>query len=439
MNFSDLRSQLPGKPVEGQALEQRDCRFKQSWLEGSPAKTLRATWLSADSLQVMIDPLGREIAPDEQADCVRNKSLEPLAARWGIPLLDLSCPLQLEPLRIPKPWGQEVWYSGIEARGVCTVETETVSCPLPWVHAVVPAQTSGWYSEQPILLKILAPHPEQELGDLYFELHERKQEVYVISAIDESAWPSGEGAIRIGFDQAERSRHASDAEFRDSFIAAVGDYERVRRRIDEWLDAQHPLADITDRQACLARLSSVPEEWRVEEQRLRERVDRFTSLYPLQVGDVVQVPVRLPHSLQHGVRAVEFQTPVYERKILSFGQKVLTQDHWDTEVGVHKASLDAFEAPVLGLDSWGGGVKAERVVDFDDFEVHRLTLDQGACWELVPDGRYRIIMLLAGQLHGDAAKGLGVERATLLLNSAVNGVLRNEDSTSAVLLVAAPK
>ena len=35
----------------------------------------------------------------------------------------------------------------------------------------------------------------------------------------------------------------------------------------------------------------------------------FTDERALEVGDVIRVPTWVPHSLQQGVRVVEFQTP----------------------------------------------------------------------------------------------------------------------------------
>ena len=44
-----------------------------------------------------------------------------------------------------------------------------------------------------ILLKVLDPHPEPVRGDLYFEVHEHKREVYVVTAVDRNAWPGRPG------------------------------------------------------------------------------------------------------------------------------------------------------------------------------------------------------------------------------------------------------
>ena len=75
------------------------------------------------------------------------------------------------------------------------------------------------------LLKVLDPAPEPVLGDLYFELHETKQEVYVVTHVDRRAWPDGRGAIRFGMNAARRAVYADDAKFRAAFLKAVREYE----------------------------------------------------------------------------------------------------------------------------------------------------------------------------------------------------------------------
>ena len=76
-----------------------------------------------------------------------------------------------------------------------------------------------------------------------------------------------------------------------------------------------------------------------EEKNLRQEMNSFTSMHTLRVGDVISIPTYTPHALQHGVRAIEFQTPHYERQILSFAQKVLTQSDWDTESAIANAVI----------------------------------------------------------------------------------------------------
>ncbi len=366
-----------------------------------------------------------------------------LADELQSPLLQLNGPLALEPVAIPKPWGREIWYTGIEARGQSRVTDGHYSLPLPWVLALSPGRLLADNGARPNLLKILDPLPEPVFGDLYFELHEEKREVYVVTHVDPGAWPGGEGAIRFGFDQQVRRRYGDDGAFRAAFQSAVEDYENVRRRIDRLLDEcrrqegvglDEPVPPV-DLKRWLA---TVPAPMQEEEAAAREAMEAFTHMRPLAVGDVVKVPTLLPHALQHGVRAVEFQTPVYERKILSFAQKVLTQSHWDTADAVALMSFDAPAPEELDVVSEGSDHRLEQVVAFDDFAVHRLRLEPGCRWLLPDMDSYRVLMVVSGTLviGGDRVMGgnrYGPEQACLLPRGA-SATLEAEASPALVLI-----
>ncbi len=366
-------------------------------------------------------------------------SLQELGHSLRLPVVDSRLPVRLDTVGIPKPWGQEVWYTGIEARGVCAVQTLTTSCPLNWWLAAIPETISGLgEKESPILLKILAPHNETVLGDLYFELHEIKREVYVISAISESAWPGGVGAIRIGFNSEKRAEYTSDDAFKQAYAATVATYRKVRVQIDEWLSVNELLADNPcDLESIKNSLKNVPMDLQRQEQQLRMAMEAFTQLHPISVGDVVVIPRNLPHSLQHGVRAVEFQTPVYERKIVSFAQRVLTQSHWDTDEALLVTDMRDYVPACFESEPCGQGSR-QKIVDFDDFSVWRYTLPAGGAAP-VGDGqpRYLLLMCLIGNIEL-AECALQGEQAMLLPTALIPTELRNSDAGEAVVLVAAP-
>ena len=341
------------------------------------------------------------------------------AQRLGAALIDFDEAQCLDPVHVPKPWGREIWHTGIEARGVSRIVDADGACtPLPWVLAAAPRRL---HAQSPIvLLKTLDPLPEPGLGDLYFELHETKREVYVVTHVDPRAWPDGVGAIRFGMNQALRRGYADDAAFRRAYLDAVRSYEAVRRRID----AHASPADL-------------PADLVAAERRLREAMHRFTALVPLSVGDVVRVPTWLPHSLQHGVRVIEFQTPVYERRILSFGQKVLTQPHWDTDFAVQRMTLDTpLDAP-FELVEPAPGVVVEQIAAFEDFVVQRVRLAAGAQLPLAATRPY----VLATGLIGEPAIGatpLPAETACFVPGTALHRGIRNDRDEAAVVLVAMP-
>jgi hypothetical protein len=367
--------------------------------------------------------------------------LESMLADRGIPCFRLDRAIPLQPVPIPKPWGQEIWYTGIERRGVAGVETAAGAVPLPWLLAIAPSRLLG-PGREPILLKILDPLPEPVYGDLYFEMHQQKQEVYVVTAIDAGAWPAGEGAIRFGFDAGLRAEYADDRVFLTDYLAAVRAYRAERLSIDRQLDARRATAGIAldaPLQAATLRdwLAELPAATQARERELRAAMERFTGMRPLQLGDVVKVPCLVPHSLQHGVRTVEFQTPVYERLILSFAQKVLTQADWDTEAAATLLHMDPPSPEPLTTTGSGAGWVEERIVEFDDFEVFRITLQPGASRLLSNPGSYALLMavgsglwLADAPLAGDAAVLLPVEWAA--------AEVANRGERAAYLLLAVP-
>ena len=327
-----------------------------------------------------------ELDGDSDDACGNNCCESVLAefiASFGGAWLDLDAPLTLKPINITKPWGQEVWYTGIEARGQSLVEGVSVSgskgvSPLPWVLSLAPQRFVGGLDRQLCLLKVLDPLPDEVYGDLYFEMHERKREVYIVTHVDAGAWPDGCGAIRFGFDQNRRAE-LGDKAFKLAYYRAVKDYELVRREIDAIFDRRRTeqgigLESPVGADTLKSWHQSLPQPLQAQELKLRSSMESFTSMKPLRLGDVVKVPCFTPHSLQHGVRTVEFQTPVYERKILSFAQKVLTQASWDTERALELMSLQAPADEPLPILQDEEGCRVEQVVRFDDFEVLRICL-----------------------------------------------------------------
>ena len=341
-----------------------------------------------------------------------TKALPALAGQMASEVFGTDRTLALQPVHIPKPWGEEIWYTGMEDRGVALAGHADRAIPLPWVLSALPSALCSHRERDLMLLKILAPKPQEVFGDLYFELHEKKREVYVVTAVDSSAWPDGVGAIRFGFDAGRRQAFSSDEAFRSAFLQAVKDYEKVRREIDALLDKRAG-DDVAARELLMAQL---PEQLIAREEELRASMNAFTALMPLQPGDVVKVPTHTPHALQHGVRTIEFQTPVYERLIVAFAQKVLTQPHWDTDAAIAKMQLDTPEQPPSECLLDDGGVRVERIVDFADFEVHRYVVQPGSAFELPSPDQYSVIIVIQGVLPL-AECGLGPEQALLVPNT----------------------
>ena len=382
--------------------------------------------------------------------------LDDLARRHGLPLFDLERPLPLAPVPVPKPWGRELWFTGIEARGVSRVigrpgghadegrrdvgSDDYADAPavlLPDLLALAPEWICRARARELVLLKILDPHADPEFGELYLELHEEKREAYVVTAIDRDLWPDGIGGIRLGIAQAARQAH-DDPGLRAAFRQAIGQYEGVRRRIDALLDGFRGEQDTPgDLAHALALAKRVPAALQAEEREARAAMHAFMHVEPLRVGDVVNIPTHVPHALLPGVRVIEFQTPVYERRILAFGQKVLTQPHWDTEHAVANMQLDAPpSAPETISDD--GLVRVECVARFPDFSVLRVHIaaHADACWQ-PPAADYALAIGVTG-LARIADGTLAAEQAALVPTAALRWPVRNGGDAPATLLWAMP-
>ncbi|MGL6160244.1 hypothetical protein [Microbulbifer sp.] len=412
------------------AVRFRHCQY---YLPGEPELPLLALFWRETGGGPVYAAVGKKAEPGE------GEGARQLAERLQFPVFDLGAPLPLQPVSVPKPWGREIWYSGIEQRGQSGVGEPQI--PLPWLLAALPRRFAAGDERGINLLKILDPLPDEVYGDLYFEMHEEKREIYIVTRVDPRAWPDGQGAIRFGFNQRKRRGMGSDEAFLAAYREAVAEYRRVREEVDRRFDVLrerggYGASEPVPAERLKAWADQLPRELHEEEERLRAAMDSFTALRPLEVGDVISVPTHTPHSLQHGVRTVEFQTPVYERKILSFAQKVLTQEHWDTEEALAKVQLDTPEqAPFLELES-GDHFVRERIVDFDDFTVDRIRFSAPGSYRLISGESYRIAMVVGDKLALDKRQA-EVESAWLLASGVTMDVV--SAVAGAALLVAEPK
>lgn len=372
-------------------------------------------------------------------------SIQQFAAANHLPVFQVSAPWELAPVHIPKPWGQEIWFTGIEARGQAAVKCDGGSILLPWILALFPQAQQSL-----ILLKVLDPLPDEVYGDLYFELHEEKQEVYVVTSVDKQAWPSGSGCIQLGFSSDKRREYTNEKEFKKAYLDAVANYEKVRRELDKKIDglrlSSSAEASITATAQQLKKwinvLSQSPENKELihSEQKLRHIMNSFVNYMPLAVGDTLAIPRCVPHALQHGVKVVEFQTPVYERKILSFAQKVLTQDHWDTESALAIAEIDySFQSKTQSVIN-NEQLSVEQIVSFDDFLVQRINLEAG-CYE--PErSSYSLVMPIKGELRlmwGQRDHRTLVAGSAMLIPASVGSRCRFVAEDSCLFLHALPK
>lgn len=357
--------------------------FSQYYLPEQPAIELIAlVQLSSTGIEVAIFPAARDVLDQLAKLEAAPESLRTFAISHKSPWLNLNAPLALAPISIPKAWGREIWYTGIEARGQSKVSAQGYSVALPWLLALAPRRLVANKVRELLLLKVLDPFAAAVLGDLYFEVHKNKREVYVVTQIDRRAWGGETGGIRYGFNPQKRSKFARDQDFKQAYLKAVKAYEAVRNEIDSQLDERRKSAGIELSEPVEVDLLN---HWQQQldpvlietEQKLRAAMETFTAVRPLRVGDVVSVPPLTPHSLLHGVQVIELQTQDYERKILSFGQKVLNQSHWDTEEVLDQLTLET--PPQHPPRRWvpGPGVEVELLADVEAFALLRIKMQPG--------------------------------------------------------------
>jgi hypothetical protein len=406
----------------------------ETWIGPERRTALTAVFLVApDAIQGFVT--------DRPLDSPEPGHFAATAKRCRAAIFRLEEALRLAPIAVAKPWGIEHWYTGIETRGVSLVTDGRHTTPLSWVLASAPRHLCG---DAPIaLLKVLEPAPNPVLGDLYFELHESKEEFYVVTHVDRRAWPSGRGAIRLGMDAALRATYRDDKRFRTDYVAAVAQYEEVRRAIDRLLDdkriaAGYALDAPVPVDTMQRWLDEIEPRLTEEERKRRRAMDAFTHLRALGEGDIVQLPRLLPHALQHGVRVIELQTPTYERRIVSFAQKVLTQDHWDTRAAVDAMRLDNPPPTPPRVLIREPDCIVERIVEFDDFAARRITLAPSARLTIAKDLRYALCVGVVGEVTlGDAT--LGTEDACLVPQSATRRTLVNASAKECVCVLCGPE
>jgi hypothetical protein len=447
LEFSSPAQQLR-RCLEEHRSEFFSFNFKQYYLPGSPSISLFAViaWAEVDAPVVLVTEKIHQaqhwLVERGVTTPLEREDIDLLASHLGTAVVPLTRFWTLQPVAIAKPWGQEIWYTGIEQRGQSAVTDGRYSVPLPWLMALGADRLLCSGAMTPNLLKVLDPCHEEVFGDLYFELHQQKQEVYVITAISPQAWPGGEGAILYGFSPSKRQIYGDDTRFRNAYLAVVKKYESIRRRIDAVFDECRTssglgLNDPVAAEQLQRWLLKVPKSLVAEEVAARQAMNDFAHVVPLKVGDVVKVDCLIPHGLQHGVRAVEFQTPVYEGKILSFAQKVLTQNHWDTDEAVQLMRLDHGAVENLAVVEKTPAFCLEQVVAFDDFFVYRLTLKPKGKYRFPCRGSYFLLMIIAGQICVDSDV-LRPENAFLFPATSSPVECINSGTFDAVLLISAP-
>lgn len=360
---------------------------EQYFLPGNPTVPLLALialQLQRGQIRIRLSLLALtpELRQQVEALPARSGDLEALAQRWVAPWFTLGEPMALVPLALPRPWGREIRYTDVEAIGQAAVKVGGSRVPLHWLLALAPRRLAAGRQRHLIPFRQLQPWSHEPLGDLYFEVHERRSEVYLVTGVDEAVWPGAKAAMRFGLNPQKRARYGDDRRFKADYLKAVRSYEQVRRAIDQrlerWgqaqgLDSSVPLRPAQYDEA----LAQVEPPLLAKELERRQVMDSFCALRSVGEGDVIRVPPGTPHSLLRGVDVIELQTSQQERQILSCNHKVMNQKPWDTEQALGHLSMDtpAQHPP----KSWQvtPGIQLERLAQVPGFSVFRLRLHAG--------------------------------------------------------------
>lgn len=320
----------------------------------------------------------------------------------GIAYLESSKPYRLSPIEIKKPWGKEVWYTGIERRGVSSLKTPSGYLPLHYVNAVLPKRLKGSaFDSDVILLKILKTKSNAR-GDLYIELHKKKEEVYVVDSIDQKVYKNKEAPLLYGMDE-EKIKKMGLESYKKLLLDEITSYEKHREKVDAQF---HELCqkEGIDLNACLDEkqdkllYGQIPKEIIQKDLKDYQKIRSFFGKSLLREGSVVRIEKGVPHSIPHGVRVVEFQNAYYERKIIAFNQKVLTQKRWDTKeaLDVMKKSSPLNEPNIF----YEGDNYLEReLAKFEDYTVDEIVIHPGYRHVNYAADFYQILYCLGNSLE----------------------------------------
>jgi mannose-6-phosphate isomerase class I len=318
-------------------------------------------------------------------------------------ILSTQNPYLLKPIFIPKPWGQEIWFTGVEKRGVSCLApfySPQTSFPIPWFFSALPQTFLGkkYETQNLVLVKILDPFPLPVFGDLYYELHTKKNEVYIVTKTAQQ-----KAQIKIGLNPEKLKLYSQNIpSFKKDFLDKIQSYEKIRRQIDDLFDAHRAQEHLdlhapVSPQTIMRWTEQLPQEIQMQEREARLQIDAFAGFLNLKPGDVVSVPILVPHALQHGVQVIEFQTPNYERLIISFAQKVLTQNHWDSQKAFELMKIEPPPRTTLKMLTNTPVFYTEEICSFPEFRATRTTIKRQQKIKIKALSSYQILFFLSGK------------------------------------------
>ena len=79
-----------------------------------------------------------------------------------------------------------------------------------------------------------------------------------------------------------------------------------------------------------------------------------------------------------------------------FTQKVLTQNHWDTEDAISKMETEVYHPPKLDCIHNSEYLNVERFTDFPQFNFDRIRLNPKNSYDNHLVGRYQLLIIISG-------------------------------------------
>ena len=306
-------------------------------------------------------------------------------------------PVYLEPYKEPKVWGirgiGEYWY-GAEAGAKSSVAVDgDNSAPMAEVLAAATEEVLGeavlakFGSSMP-LVKILTP-----FGRLSVQFHDAKNELWVVTGIDESI-TGGKNELIVGFSPESVEKYGSKVSIKyGEILAAFG--KALNGLIDLMEDKGYKdlLAEEKDVYKAAESISGRDNEVGEALARVKMTKEEMESFYDrkeVTIGDVIPIPSGTLHALGSGIEVVEPQIagptqsledgaiypvryyfPGYDRP---GAQKKLDIDR----VGEMRSEVTLETHPEVIAS--GEGYTIERLPgDFEDkgLEAHRITMQDG--------------------------------------------------------------
>ncbi|MCX5712338.1 MAG: hypothetical protein NTY47_04630, partial [Candidatus Omnitrophica bacterium] len=267
------------------------------------------------------------------------KTLDVLAELHNTFIITPKAPLRLCAGELKKAWGSEWPFTMVEERfeSQASDESGLLKADLSGVLSLYPQACGAVPNQNLALLKILRPGNKPVEHDLYIEVHWEKEELYVVTAIDEIAWKDGEGEILCGLNPEKireyREKYGAQWEkyYKKDFLAACMAF---RRKIYNKYTAKGLAAS------------------QEEENNLRNMVKEFVGARKVRLGDVLVFPKGTVHSLAHGIEVVEVLTPHYERGILLPTPKRVTSfnGQWFIQKAFDAMIMSEYQEPEISVE-----------------------------------------------------------------------------------------